>query len=289
MKINYKDLIGVGFEEFYNPEYKAHFFIDPAGKDCKKSATYNGFFALFHLLQNPMHNVVIARKEAKMHKENSLKDFKFALKKFSDVTGHDWSKSFHIVHSPIPKVVFLPTGQEINYIPFNLLDANRSAVKTEVGLNTLLIIDEAIERNDGDQGDQELKDWKSAFSQLWDTIFRGDYKAIGIDFNSVCRTVISYNPWTGVNWVDDMFIGNKIQEDIEQLERYGKQVFYSPKFQFIGGVGKVVTFKNVLINEFIEEDKKIGKFMKKFRDARGRQIDSILKILTISMMGQCYF
>ena len=100
MHVELDELIGSGFEEAFDFNYLCHFLIAQEGKDCKKSNTFNGFFVLLHILQNKNHNAVLVRNELKLHEESTLKDFKFALAKFSEVTNYDWAKHFHIVQTP---------------------------------------------------------------------------------------------------------------------------------------------------------------------------------------------
>lgn len=263
MKLNWRDLVGYGFDEILF--FLGHYIICPGGKDCKKSTTFNGFFALIHILSHEAKNAIIMRKEIKLHKDSTLNDFRFALTKLSEKTGFDWFSLFHITVSPSPKVVFMPTGQQILFLGFDNKNSNRfSSVKPVVGLNTLLIIDEAIERGQGGQSDVEEKEWLETFDQLHDSVFRGDYVSYGLDFEKDCKTIISFNPWSGKNWVDSLFMSD-IEESEEVLERDGRQIFIDLEFDFLAK-GKMVLFVNSLINEFIPRQKLISKFVRKYSD-----------------------
>ena len=87
IQIKLRDLVGFGFDFLFTTD--AHYIINPASKDSKKSNTYNGFLPILHVLINTKHNVVIAKNELKMHKASTINDFKFALKKFSAITKFD--------------------------------------------------------------------------------------------------------------------------------------------------------------------------------------------------------
>lgn len=283
MKIDIEKLVGGGYEEvfknMFTDEFLAHYVICPGSKDSKKSVVLNGFTPIKKILTNIYGNCVLAKNELNSHKKSTLMDFKFALKKFSKQTDYDWFSLFNIVSAPSPKITFIPTGQVILFVGFDGDNANRfSGIKAEVGLFTYLGLDEVIERGKGGQGEELQKKWITAFDQLHDSVFRGPYEEFGIDFDSDCHTAISFNPWSGENWVNTLFM-SELEESEEILETTGKQVFYDPNFRLLAK-GKMVMFVNCLVNEFMNYGKKISKFMTKYSDYE------TYKTSTLGMRGE---
>lgn len=255
-----------GYAEIFDDVNEpAGFIVLSTGKNSKKTQTVGGLLPLIAQSIDPNANCIYTRKEATMHRENTLPAFRWGLREMTRITGFDYESAYQIRETP--KVhAKLPNGSAIHFLPFNIAELNRTAVKpaNENGYNALVIMDEVIEQSDGDMSTDDIDAHIEALKVMCDTLFRDNPK----DTILKPKVVAMLNPWTGMNWVNTVFLNNNVIEDLEVLEKDGRQYIYLPNFE-IPGIplkGLKIIIANRLINEFLPNDNIVNALMTKYTD-----------------------
>lgn len=244
MKIKHKELHGTGYEELWDPSLvHIHYWILQGSKNSKKSQTVADEI-IEHLMANPLHNAVVVRKFQNTHRESTLPTLIFAIEKLFQKLGRNYEDYFKITKSSPVAITFLPYGNEIRFFSLDPKESGKfSGLRpNNIGFFTRLWIEEPVERGEGAQSPDEVEFTLQTFRQLHNSVFRGKH-------NLPTRTYLTFNPWSGKNWVEEEFVSNDMIEDRETLETKGKQVAIFPNAH--KGMGKIVIVTNYKINEFI--------------------------------------
>lgn len=177
MKLSLKDIVGDGYDEFWN--FKGRYRIVKGSRASKKSKT-TALFYITHLMKHKNANLLVVRKTFRTLKDSCFTELKWAINRLCV------NQYFKITESPL-QLEYLPTGQKIY---FRGLDdpLKVTSITVDFGYLCWLWIEEAYEIS-------SEADFNAIDESIRGSVSKDLFKQV----------TLTFNPWNEHHWIKNRF------------------------------------------------------------------------------------
>ena len=184
MKISISEIIGKGYNQFWNSK---HFYRVVKGSRGSKKSKTAALNHIYRIMKYDWANLLVIRRYSNTNKQSTFTDLKWAVNKLKVDSLFKFNES-------LPEITYLPTGQKIL---FRGLDdpLKITSITVDVGILSWVWIEEAYELED-----------IHAFDTLIESI-RGSYPSD--DFFK--QITLTFNPWHEGHFLKREFFDKETQ------------------------------------------------------------------------------
>lgn len=245
--------------EYYGHNYDeyvgAKFYIAcmKTGKSGKKSSTIARKIVM-RAIASQRFCAVVARKVGLDHEKSTIPAIVKAFNKVQALTGYEWRKYWTVNKgAKNPNIINEVTGQIIRFVSFDRPESMAGLELDDEQLDYEYIwFEEPMQVSDKKENFKDTATRQKREEQEFDIIvssaFRGKLPEGGHR-----EIAFSFNDWSdGDYWIINKYVKPYINEDVEILDKKGKQLHYDPNF--MDGKGILVMVASGGINEWNDED-----------------------------------
>ena len=196
--INLRDVIGGGYDEFWNSEKR---YVVCKGSKASKKSTTAAFKIIIKMVQYPLANTLVIRQTLSSLKDSCYAQLKWAINKLGI------TKFWKCTTNPL-QMVYLPTKQKILFRGMDSADKIAS-ITVEHGNLCFAWMEEAYECNQ--------KDWEKVDLSLRGKLPEGYY----------IQWLITFNPWSAHSWLKSRFFDNPDENTLAMTTNYKCNEFLS--------------------------------------------------------------
>lgn len=240
---NYDEYVGL---RFYIAAMKT-------GKSGKKSSTIARKIVLRSVMDQRFC-AVVARKVGLDHEKSTIPAIVKAFNKLQAITGYEWRKYWTVNKgAKNPNIVNDVTGQIIRFVSF---DRPESMAGLELEDSQLIYqfiwFEEPMQISDKNDNFKDTVARQKREEQEFDIIVSSAFRG-QLPEGAHREIAFSFNDWSdGDYWIINKYVKPYINEDVETLDKKGKQLHYDPSF--MEGKGILVMVASGGINEFNDDD-----------------------------------
>lgn len=245
--------------EYYGHNYdefiilKKYITAMKTGKSGKKSSTIARKIVL-RAVMDQRFCAVVARKVGLDHEKSTIPAIVKAFNKLQKLTGYEWTKFWTVNKgAKNPNIINNVTGQIIRFVSFDRPESMAGLELDKLDLLYQFIwFEEPMQISDKNDNFKDTAARQKKEEQEFDIIVSSAFRGILPD-GAHREIVFSFNDWSdGDYWIINKYVKPFINENVEILDKKGKQIHYDPSY--MDGKGILVMVGSGGLNEFNDID-----------------------------------
>lgn len=242
-------MVTISDEELYLPDFGDIWFTNcddryralKGARSTGKTYNFIALESLFKIFSDPRRNILMVRQNDKDNAQSNYTIIKNVAHKLGIAHLFRFTVSPH-------RITYKPTGQVILFGGMNDVE-NITGTSVETGYWTDIYFEEA----------SQLKSYEEF------RVVDGSIRVPNYEKDLKVQITFLFNAWDVGHWLHDVFFKDRLEDDIEKLERDRFQFYHDPDFNIGFGDGLALHISSYKCNPYLSEGQLRGAMQLKIK------------------------